>query len=182
MKRLAGPWTEPFKSVVQNIPADAEVKVIRLEDWVPEHVSQGRGRITMIGDAAHPMTMCTSDVLLICFCVHRSPMLKKQNLPESHAVRGEGANHAILDVSNLVRHLQPLASKIASQSEATAPDNEQLSRSIQGAITEFEEERGSRCRIAVQTSRQACLDAHEHERINENSPLLMRRAAVPTKA
>lgn len=56
----------------------------------------------MIRDTAHLIIMYTSDVLLICFYVHRSPMLKKQNLPESYVVRGESANHAILDVSNLV--------------------------------------------------------------------------------
>lgn len=59
MKRLAAPWTEPFNSIVQDIPNGAEVIAVKVEDWVPEQGDvQGNGRVTMIGDAAHPMTMC----------------------------------------------------------------------------------------------------------------------------
>lgn len=105
---------------------------------------------------------------------------KNGSLSVSRAVRGEGANHAILDVSNFLRRLQPVLSTPAGPSNAPALDDEQMSRSIEGAIIDFEEERDVRCRIAVQASRQACLDAHEHGRINENSPLIMQRAVVPT--
>ena len=53
-----------------------------------------------------------------------------------------------------------------------------MSVSLQAAITAFEEERDVRCRAAVLASRQACLDAHEHERINDKSPLIARRAVT----
>lgn len=60
MKFMSKGWVEPFRSIVQDIPEDTEAKVISLEDWVP---SQGLwdnagGRITLVGDAAHAMTMC----------------------------------------------------------------------------------------------------------------------------
>ena len=63
IKLLAAPWTEPFRSIVHDIPDDAEAKAIKLEDWMPKQRMQGNGRVTMIGDAAHLMTMCTFDVL-----------------------------------------------------------------------------------------------------------------------
>ena len=64
MRRLAAPWTEPFRSIVYDITNDTEAKAVVLEDWVPQQGVQENGRITMIGDAAHPMTMCTSDMPL----------------------------------------------------------------------------------------------------------------------
>ncbi len=60
MKQLAEGWTDPFKEIVMNIPETAQAKTIRLEDWVPKIGAwdNKEGRVTMIGDAAHAMTMC----------------------------------------------------------------------------------------------------------------------------
>lgn len=60
MKELASGWTEPFRSIVQDIPEGTEAKAINLEDWVPREGlwDNAGGRITLIGDAAHAMTMC----------------------------------------------------------------------------------------------------------------------------
>ena len=58
LKLLAASWAEPFRSIVQDISDDAEAKAIRLEDWVPKQGLQESGQVTMMGDAAHPMTMC----------------------------------------------------------------------------------------------------------------------------
>ena len=60
MKRLANLLAGPFRLVVQNIPMGAETKAIMLEDWVPEEASIGGGRITLLGEVAHPMAMSTS--------------------------------------------------------------------------------------------------------------------------
>ena len=61
MKEMVDGWTNPFYSCVMNIPADAEIKAIALEDFVPRKGlwDNKDGRITLIGDAAHAMTMCT---------------------------------------------------------------------------------------------------------------------------
>lgn len=62
MKELVNGWANPFHDCVMNIPADTEIKAIALEDFVPkmnQWDNQG-GRVTLIGDAAHAMTMCTS--------------------------------------------------------------------------------------------------------------------------
>lgn len=64
MKEIAKGWCEPFRSFVLDVPEETEVKVVRLEDWVPG--TEGRcwdnrqGRVTLVGDAAHAMTMCKS--------------------------------------------------------------------------------------------------------------------------
>ena len=61
MKRFAQSWAEPFKEIVDCIPPSAEVKNISLEDWPPEKGMWDNrgGRVTLVGDAAHTMTMCT---------------------------------------------------------------------------------------------------------------------------
>ncbi|KAL8664901.1 MAG: hypothetical protein Q9168_007813 [Polycauliona sp. 1 TL-2023] len=90
MKELVDGWANPFHDCVMNIPADAEIKAIALEDFVPrkEQWDNRDGRVTLMGDAAHAMTM----------------------------FRGEAANHGILDVSNL---LSSILSTIPSTSTAS---------------------------------------------------------------
>ena len=60
MKDIASEWAEPFHDLVERIPEDTEVKAITLEDWVPKRGGWDNlgGRVTMVGDAAHAMTMC----------------------------------------------------------------------------------------------------------------------------
>ncbi|KFY39320.1 hypothetical protein V494_04029, partial [Pseudogymnoascus sp. VKM F-4513 (FW-928)] len=132
MKEVTKGWVEPFRSIVADIPEGTEVKSLALEDWVPaaEGFDSRDGRVTMIGDAAHAMTM----------------------------YRGEAANHGIADVASLVREL--------SSDGDTSP------------IDRYAAEMIPRARIAVLNSRRACLDAHDHERINETSPLVSRRVIV----
>lgn len=61
MKELVQGWANPFHDAVMNIPADAEIKPIALEDFVPKTGMWDNrgGRVTLMGDAAHTMTMCT---------------------------------------------------------------------------------------------------------------------------
>ena len=69
MKEIAQGWCEPFRSFVIDVPEETEVKVVRLEDWVPG--TDGRvwdnrnGRVTLVGDAAHAMTMCKFSTSLL---------------------------------------------------------------------------------------------------------------------
>lgn len=66
MKSLAEGWTDPFRACVMNIPEDSSVKAIALEDFVPKKDMWDNleGKVTMIGDAAHAMTMCKDFVPL----------------------------------------------------------------------------------------------------------------------
>ena len=57
MKKIASTWVEPFRSIVLDIPDEAETKPIVLQDWPPPQSVHGHGRVVMIGDAVHPMVM-----------------------------------------------------------------------------------------------------------------------------
>jgi 2-polyprenyl-6-methoxyphenol hydroxylase-like FAD-dependent oxidoreductase len=73
--------------------------------------------------------------------------------------RGDAANHGIEDAANLAAALKRVL------------DGEM---ELQDAVAEFEEELRLRCQPAVRASRQACLDAHDWQRIGEGSPLVER--------
>lgn len=89
MKSLSADWAEPFRSIVQNLPDNAEVKDSELSDWIPQRNSDEvfEGRVVLLGDAFHPMTM----------------------------YRGSGANHAIVDVSVLLEQIKPLYQELGLQ-------------------------------------------------------------------
>ncbi|KAJ5112923.1 hypothetical protein N7456_001457 [Penicillium angulare] len=78
MKKLTDNWAEPFRSLVKRLPEVADVRSIRIEDWMfklgHEHPHP---RAVLVGDSAHTMTM----------------------------FRGEGANNAIVDVLDLVKRV-----------------------------------------------------------------------------
>lgn len=81
MKNVSKGWIEPFREIVQSIPDDAEVKIVNLEDWPPVKGAWNNadGRVTLIGDAAHAMTM----------------------------YRGEAANHGVADVTEFLQQFLP---------------------------------------------------------------------------
>lgn len=143
VKRIAAGWAEPFRECVLSIPEDTEVKTIKIEDWVPKRGAwDGQGKATLVGDAAHAMTM----------------------------YRGEAANHGILDVEVLLGHLCPVSNDSGTDGRAQGDG-----KGLGGAIEAYEEEMIRRTAPAVLTSRRACLDAHNYERIGEESPLVNKR-------
>lgn len=81
-----------------------------------------------------------------------------------HVDRGEGANHAILDVLDFAEKVTP-ALTAAAGSEAK----------LRAALDEYEDVVVRRTRPAVLASRRACLDAHCFANINRGSPLLSKR-------
>ncbi|KAL2017778.1 hypothetical protein VTK56DRAFT_1696 [Thermocarpiscus australiensis] len=137
IKKFADTWTEPFRSLVRSIPDTTEAKYLELYDWPPPKGLRTTGPVTLIGDAMHPMAM----------------------------YRGEGANHAIVDVLDFVELVMP---QLLSGDSTSA--------GLRAALDRYEDKVVTRTRPAVLASRQACLDAHVWSRINENSPLLSRRA------
>lgn len=81
--------------------------------------------------------------------------------------RGEGANRGILDVGKwLEQHLELLKSGYW--------ENEQMKE----ASKNYQSEMIERARTAVLSSRKACLDAIDYQRIDGNSPLVNKRAIV----
>ncbi|KAJ5340578.1 hypothetical protein N7541_009702 [Penicillium brevicompactum] len=107
MKTLTNSWSEPFKSLVQKLPDDVEVRSIRIEDWM---FQLGRvhahPRVVLMGDSAHTMTM----------------------------FRGEGANNAIVDVLDFVRRLNlredGALDSVALSSSIAAYENDVFTRAV----------------------------------------------------
>lgn len=77
LRRLSANWTEPFRSLIYDVPDDTIIRTIHLEDWDPSETSWDNrdGRVTLLGDAAHPMTM----------------------------YRGEGVNQGIADIKSYLQ-------------------------------------------------------------------------------
>ncbi|KAL2127911.1 hypothetical protein VTI74DRAFT_9999 [Chaetomium olivicolor] len=137
IKQFAETWAEPFRSLAFSIPGDTDVKFLDLYDWPPPKGLRTAGHVALAGDALHPMAM----------------------------YRGEGANHAIIDVLDLVELVMP---QVGSGSPSSA--------NLRAALDRYESRVVGRTRPAVLASRQACLDAHQWSRITADSPLLSRRS------
>lgn len=56
LKKRAETFGEPFKSANLWVPDDTKLSVNYLAYWVPFQWDNRNGRITLAGDAAHPMT------------------------------------------------------------------------------------------------------------------------------
>lgn len=76
--------------------------------------------------------------------------------------RGEGANHGILDAALLVNQLKLIKAGTVTQEQG---------------ITAYEDEMKKRTGKAVLLSRQAALDAHDWNRVNDSSPIVGARMA-----
>ncbi|KAJ5613389.1 hypothetical protein N7510_006583 [Penicillium lagena] len=81
--------------------------------------------------------------------------------------RGEAANHGILDVESLLSAVLP----------ALRASEDALGEHLKEACKIYTQGMVERTAPAVLNSRQACLDAHVYERINDDSPLIQMRAA-----
>lgn len=81
--------------------------------------------------------------------------------------RGGGANQAILDASVLFDAIKP-----SYQSEGPIESKE-----FKEALARYEAEAVQRGEVAVLASRQACLDAHDWKRLNDQSPIVNMRVA-----
>lgn len=59
IKQFAATWAEPFRSLAHSIPDDTDVKFLELYDWPPPKGLRTAGHVALVGDALHPMAMCT---------------------------------------------------------------------------------------------------------------------------
>lgn len=83
--------------------------------------------------------------------------------------RGEGANHAIVDIQDFVKYIGRL---LENECQADLA-------SLRPALDNYEDAVITRTRHGVLASRQACLDAHDAPKITDKSPLLTRRSMFP---
>lgn len=73
MKEFADGWANPFRSLILAIPDETEVKALPIEDFVPKEGmwDTSQGKVTMVGDAAHAMTMCELSVHMMKNSAHQ---------------------------------------------------------------------------------------------------------------
>lgn len=81
--------------------------------------------------------------------------------------RGEAFNHGVTDIERLVAQLMRVKNGKTN---------------LVDAIGVYEEEMINRTHDAVLLSRQACLDAHDYHKLNDDSPLVSKRARVRVAA
>ena len=60
MRRKSEGFHKTLKTVIESIPENTHVVVVKLADWLPQPWTNDR--VTLIGDAAHAMTMSVSAV------------------------------------------------------------------------------------------------------------------------
>lgn len=80
LKRRAEEFHPTLRDAVHSIPDEAEMVEIVLQDWSCLEWNNSGGRVTLVGDSAHAMTM----------------------------YRGEAANHGILDALELCKALRTI--------------------------------------------------------------------------
>lgn len=153
IRGIAPSFSEPFCSFLLLAPSDTSVKQLDLDDWALPNESSPAGLHTLVGDAAHAMTMCKSQA----------------GGPVSHVltpcvVLGAGANHAIVDVLELKRMVL---------SQFSSP-----SSTLQTSIEEYQRSVALRTLPTVLASRQACLEAHDWAALTSKSQLLSARQMV----
>jgi 2-polyprenyl-6-methoxyphenol hydroxylase-like FAD-dependent oxidoreductase len=94
IKESSKEMIEPFKSAIAWTPDDSRCFMDEMRYWVPIPVPEQEGRISLAGDAAHPMLPCK----LPC----RRPL---DDPADDSVVRGQGLQHAIADAANYVEAL-----------------------------------------------------------------------------
>ncbi|UKZ76449.1 hypothetical protein TrVFT333_004153 [Trichoderma virens FT-333] len=161
LRAYAKTWSEPFRSLVlNNVHADTEIKRLDVLDWAPPIGLHSNGQVVLMGDAFHLMAM----------------------------YRGEGANHAIIDVLDFATHIVPVlavnrdkfSSNTGSRAHTHQSQGPNFRQALRQALDAYEDAVVSRARPGVLASRRACLDAHAFSRLFGEaatgvSPLLSKR-------
>ncbi|KAG0125920.1 hypothetical protein HOY82DRAFT_587403 [Tuber indicum] len=106
MKRRASRFAEPFRSFILGIPSDTEAVEIKLRDWPCLGWDNLGGRVTLVGDAAHAMTM----------------------------YRGEGANHGLMDAAKLAEALKGACDGKVSLKEAVDAYETEMRKRTEPAV------------------------------------------------
>lgn len=88
---------------------------------------------------------------------------------ERFTVRGEAANHGVIDVSHLIKTCFPTTTNTETMQPTGCCE-------LAEAVKSYEEEMITRTFPAVLKSRQACLDANHFASVNKESPLIAKRA------
>ena len=104
MKRRAAEFHPLLRKTIDSIPESTAAVEIVLQDWPCLHWDNCNGRVTLVGDAAHAMTM----------------------------YRGEAANHGMLDAYHLVQALTKIRTGETSRPAAVTEYEEEMRERVGG--------------------------------------------------
>lgn len=155
---------DPARSAFLWMPDDTEVHKADISYWVPHAWNNHQGRLTLIGDAAHPMPPCKSFLIyfrrylsVLCF---QHALFKEYRLmqPYVNTDRGQGLNHCIRDVAYLLEAMQ---------------DWSDSKQTLQEAIQKFESEMIARGQEEVTCSVENGYMLHDWNKVQQ-SPVFNR--------
>lgn len=139
LKEIGKGFAEPWKSALLYLPDDQELKFNNVAYWISIPWDNHGGKITLAGDAAHPMPPRE---------LKARPYLQVKMLIRIED-RGQGLNNCVADVSSLLKALKDVANGSAELGSAiSAYDAEVV-------------ERGSK---EVATSRMSAIMLHDFEK------------------
>lgn len=75
LKERGKHYGEPFNAILQSIPNDTRCWHGRLSYWPTESWDNHNGTVTLVGDAAHPMTYRRSSMAMSALYFYDSPFL-----------------------------------------------------------------------------------------------------------
>jgi 2-polyprenyl-6-methoxyphenol hydroxylase-like FAD-dependent oxidoreductase len=109
---------EPFRSGIQWIPAGEDTKlfVTQLHYWIPVPWDNRRARVTLAGDAAHPML--PSEYSPVRYMNSPLRFLAHSSVSLSFVGRGQGLNHALDDISKFLAQFEKIKEEGLSLDEA----------------------------------------------------------------
>lgn len=137
-----------LKQAILDIPVDTHALEIALEDWPTQKWPSRGGRVSLLGDAAHTMTMCES--------LRPGRGLYEQEIATNFECldRGEAANHGMYDAAALIHQLNQWRKGRKSREQA---------------LHDYQTEVVERTYEAVLLSRYACLECHDLENLKDDS-------------
>ncbi|KAM0426443.1 hypothetical protein ACHAPT_008134 [Fusarium lateritium] len=107
LKDVGSTFFSPLREAIEAVRDDVQLLDIKIQDWQPAEWDNQGGRVTILGDAAHAMTM----------------------------YRGEGVNHGMYDAIKLVEQLRLWEKGTKSLAEAvTAYEDDMRPRAREGVL------------------------------------------------
>ncbi|EAW08965.1 FAD-dependent oxidoreductase [Aspergillus clavatus NRRL 1] len=146
------------------LPEDSPSRIALMKQLTANWVEPFRSLIQNIPDGLEARSIRIEDWLFNPGkTAHARVLMMGDSAHTMTMFRGEGANNAIADVGDLVKRIDFTSSSSLS------------SDSLRRSVEQYENDVFTRAGASVLNSRQACLDAHDFQKILNGSPLVAKR-------
>jgi 2-polyprenyl-6-methoxyphenol hydroxylase-like FAD-dependent oxidoreductase len=156
MRQKSNDFHPTFRNIFHDILPDTHSPVVNVPLeiwWLPhtERLDACKGRVTLAGDAAHTMPLCS--------CQVRPFQAPNGKFADLAADRGEGFNHALMDVHKLLQAIESLLADGMNRADI---------------VREYEDEVRARGRRSALMCRDACLEVHHFDKLGDHSVVRQR--------